>query len=407
MKIRLVRRSIAILASCVMLPCAALTVEGVHAAGAATAPSWIAHGASMKPGRLMILKLKRPVRATCSLRVTGPKVHPRKWTYAAGIGLIQFAVHPPAGVRAGTWTFAATCVPSGTTVVTHDSTKIKVKNARKGGVFIVGAHGPVVHVPVRRGTTRLHNLPPVGGRGGGSGNDYPYQGKQMDSGLDPWGEYYRECTSFVAWALHSRNNFDMPFFDNAIGWGSDAARRGYTVNSTPAVGSVAWGTKLPFGHVAWVSAVSGGSVTVDEYNEYGNGSYDQRTVPASTFQYIHFKDLPSAPTMPPPPVPPTQPPPPPAPTTYAETVGGVTHTWTNYSNAGGTQGASIATSQTVQIACKLTGFAVADGNTWWYRIASSPWNSSFYASADAFYNNGQTSGSLHGTPFVDPSVPSC
>jgi hypothetical protein len=95
------------------------------------------------------------------------------------------------------------------------------------------------------------------------------------------------------------------------------------------------------------------------------------------------------------------------PATPAETTGGVTHTWTNYQNAGGTQGPSIPANATVQIACKLTGFAVADGNTWWYRIAPSPWNSSYYASADAFYNDGATSGSLQGTPFVDPAVPNC
>jgi hypothetical protein len=101
------------------------------------------------------------------------------------------------------------------------------------------------------------------------------------------------------------------------------------------------------------------------------------------------------------------PPPQPAPSTYAETTGGVTHTWTNYSDAGGTEGASIASNATVQIACKVTGFKVADGDTWWYRIASSPWNNAYYASADAFYNNGQTSGSLSGTPFVDSKVPNC
>ena len=93
--------------------------------------------------------------------------------------------------------------------------------------------------------------------------------------------------------------------------------------------------------------------------------------------------------------------------TYAETAGGVAHTWTNYTNAGGTEGPSIASNQTVQIACWVTGFRVADGNTYWYRIASSPWNNAYYVSADAFYNNGATSGSLIGTPFVDPSVPSC
>lgn len=113
---------------------------------------------------------------------------------------------------------------------------------------------------------------------------------------------------------------------------------------------------------------------------------------------------PSAPPSQPQPQPPSQPAPPP---TYAETTGGNTNTWTNPSNAGGTQGPTIPSNATVQIACKLTGFRVADGNTWWYRVAQSPWNGQFYASADAFYNNGQTSGSLHGTPFVDGNVPNC
>jgi len=103
---------------------------------------------------------------------------------------------------------------------------------------------------------------------------------------------------------------------------------------------------------------------------------------------------------------PSEPPSSPVPT-YGETVGGVTNTWTNYTNAGGAQGPSIATSESVQVTCKLQGFTVADGNTWWYRIASSPWSNEYYASADAFYNNGQTSGSLLGTPFVDPAVPNC
>ncbi|MGZ6973528.1 MAG: hypothetical protein ACXVKQ_06305 [Acidimicrobiia bacterium] len=100
----------------------------------------------------------------------------------------------------------------------------------------------------------------------------------------------------------------------------------------------------------------------------------------------------------------TAPPPPP---TNGETTGGLAHTWTNYLNAGGTEGPSIPSNATVQITCALHGFPVADGNTWWYRIGSSPWNNAFYVSADAFYNNGQTSGPLAGTPFVDPAVPLC
>ena len=105
--------------------------------------------------------------------------------------------------------------------------------------------------------------------------------------------------------------------------------------------------------------------------------------------------------------PPPPPPPPPPARTWAETVGGNAHTWTNYANAGGTQGPTVAAYTTVQISCRVQGFRVADGNTWWYRIASAPWSNNFYVSADAFYNNGQTSGSLIGTPFVDPAVATC
>ena len=109
--------------------------------------------------------------------------------------------------------------------------------------------------------------------------------------------------------------------------------------------------------------------------------------------------------------PPTEPdtppvPPPPAPG-FNETVGGDAHTWTNHTNAGGTEGPLIPAFTTVAIACKLPGFKVADGNTWWYRVLQAPWSNQYYVSADAFYNNGQTSGSLRGTPFVDPVVPDC
>ena len=93
--------------------------------------------------------------------------------------------------------------------------------------------------------------------------------------------------------------------------------------------------------------------------------------------------------------------------TYTETVGGPTHTWSNYSDAGGNEGAVIPSGTSVQVECVTQGFKVADGNTNWYLIASSPWDSAYWASSDAFYNNGATSGSLDGTPFVDTAVPAC
>jgi hypothetical protein len=93
--------------------------------------------------------------------------------------------------------------------------------------------------------------------------------------------------------------------------------------------------------------------------------------------------------------------------TFTETVGSPTHTWTNYSNAGGNEGATVPTHRSIQISCVVQGFMAADENTNWYLIASSPWNNAYYASADAFYNNGATAGSLRGTPYVDPKVPAC
>ena len=105
--------------------------------------------------------------------------------------------------------------------------------------------------------------------------------------------------------------------------------------------------------------------------------------------------------------PPPTPTPPPPPPTWRETAGSDAHTWTNYSNAGGSEGTLIYSNQSVDIACKVTGFRVKNGNTWWYRIAQAPWSNQFFVSADAFYNNGATSGSLAGTPWVDPAVPNC
>ncbi len=70
-------------------------------------------------------------------------------------------------------------------------------------------------------------------------------------------------------------------------------------------------------------------------------------------------------------------------------------------------GRHIRRYQTVKVICRIKGFKVQDGDTWWYRIASSPWDGKFYASADAFYNNGRTTGSLLHTPLVDRKVRIC
>ena len=141
----------------------------------------------------------------------------------------------------------------------------------------------------------------------GSGNDYPYNdrtyGTYRTQDIDPWRFYYRECTSFVAWCLNSRNGVE---FTNSYGgvqwghaknWGYAAGSIGITVNNDPAIGSIWWSTAGDYGHVAWVSAVNGDDVTIEEYNHRKSyseepGRYGTRTLSKwSATGYIHIADI--------------------------------------------------------------------------------------------------------------------
>ncbi|MEX2646807.1 MAG: CHAP domain-containing protein [Gaiellaceae bacterium] len=116
---------------------------------------------------------------------------------------------------------------------------------------------------------------------------------------DPWGYYFKNCTSWVAWKL-SQNGYSMPAAGNAKQW-DDYFTGKVPVNSRPAVGAIAQTNAGAFGHVAYVDAVSkdGRSVTVSDYNKAGTGRYDIRTEPASNYTYIHVKDLASVDRQPP------------------------------------------------------------------------------------------------------------
>jgi surface antigen len=269
------------------------------------------------------------------------------------------------------------------------------RQALKGSVK--HAHVKVVHLNMK------------GGRGGGGdpGDDYPAELKNaaQDSRLDPWLEYNRECTSFVAWALHSRNGFDMPFHDNANKWGPRAAAAGFAVNRTPAVGSVAWSNAGTYGHVAYVVAVNGANVTVEEYNRDYHGHYSKREVSAASFTgYIHFADTPAEPD----PTPVVTPPPAPAPGTWTEqeTPNHPVNTFKNPHNASD-QGPAIPAGASVQVSCKLYDPTIEsvkpDG--YWYRIQSAPWSDAYYAPANTFMNGDPAGGPY--THNVDSAVKDC
>jgi surface antigen len=121
---------------------------------------------------------------------------------------------------------------------------------------------------------------------------------------DPWGFALRNCTSFVAWRLRMtngladfENHFGGVHWGNAAHWDEAAAELGYPVDDVPAVGAVAQTDDGPHGHVAWVAAVGEGTVTVEEYNLAVAGGYDERTVPVSSFRYLHLDDVSPAPYL--------------------------------------------------------------------------------------------------------------
>ncbi len=139
-------------------------------------------------------------------------------------------------------------------------------------------------------------------------DDYPYASSSAcpSCQADPWSFYKRECTSFVAWRLNNdnglafSNNMGGGHFGNAGEWKDNAVALGYTYNSTPAVGAVAWwdASDAPsVGHVAWVRSISGNNVTIEEYNWNSSHSYNVRTIAANNpTGYLHLKDMVSSPS---------------------------------------------------------------------------------------------------------------
>ena len=126
------------------------------------------------------------------------------------------------------------------------------------------------------------------------GDDYPWPYELRDyqgGGLSPLNYYYRECVDFVAWRLNRDAGYYAapykwvwsnltPLGGNASQWRYNWEQHGWPVSNTPVVGSVAW---FYGNHVGYVKSVNAdGTVTIEEYNYSSNGTYGQRTIPASS-----------------------------------------------------------------------------------------------------------------------------
>jgi surface antigen len=399
------------IALCASVVIAALGAVGISTSSAlAASHSRVALSVAATDEGLTV-HIRASAGSRCSLRVTAGDQSSAFAPVAVGKSdraTIKWAV--PASAPSGTWVVIASCV---------NRKKIRRRTAHIVLVNHGSGDGGLVSAEANA----------LGGKGGGSQSCATIAtapGGQACFIGDPFaiyqgGEDVGQCTWYAA---GMRPDLDGITTGNASEWLKEASGK-VPEGTTPVVGAIAVNTTADggVGHVAYVAGITnnGATLVLDEANlKYDERVYLNIETPASEFQgYIYGGPAGSGPgsssptpTPTPSPAPAPSPAPSPAPApppTYSETSGpGPVHTWTDYSDAGETEGPSIPDNSTVQIACKVTGFAVEDGNTWWYRIASSPWNSSYYASADAFYNEpGRTSGSLKGTPFDDPSVPDC
>src|SRR4051794_15032376 len=111
--------------------------------------------------------------------------------------------------------------------------------------------------------------------------------------ISPLGYGYRNCTDYAAWKLSQLGVSGTVYkgLGNANTWASRAPSHGATVNSTPSVGAIASSTSGTFGHVAYVTKVSGSTVYVAEYNKHNDGTYGTRSGTMSGLgftSFIHF-----------------------------------------------------------------------------------------------------------------------
>ena len=140
-------------------------------------------------------------------------------------------------------------------------------------------------------------------------NTYPWQGdcpEKQDYYGTVWNGYYIggyvcECVSYAGWKAYEAYGVVLAW-GNAYNWDDRARAAGYTVNRTPAAGTIGQVDGGAYGHVFWVESVNGdGSINVTEYNNaYATSLYSghshygdcgSRTISAGEvgrYNYIHL-----------------------------------------------------------------------------------------------------------------------
>jgi surface antigen len=125
--------------------------------------------------------------------------------------------------------------------------------------------------------------------------EYPWTAVEPfpSRGVDPWGFYYRQCTSYAAWKRASIGR-PLPAWGflgpaNAKQWPEWAGKFGMRVDTTPEVGAAAVYPVGEYGHVMIVEGIvsNGAQVLVSEFNADWGGHYSQSLWQVSSLIFIH------------------------------------------------------------------------------------------------------------------------
>ncbi len=119
-----------------------------------------------------------------------------------------------------------------------------------------------------------------------SWGDFEWYIGNKNNRRDKWENFYRNCTSYVAWKSANMGFEITPLgpgrsgLGDAGSWHINASRfPELTVGNEPKVGSFAVFASGPFGHVAYVEKITGDRVLISEYNLVADGVYSERWIP--------------------------------------------------------------------------------------------------------------------------------
>lgn len=123
------------------------------------------------------------------------------------------------------------------------------------------------------------------------GGGYPKQWceRPLDSVVDSWGMYNRECVSYTAYRVSGSGRSIPAGLGDANDWPARAQARGIMADGKPRAGDVAIRYGNDHGHSMYVESVnSNGTINVSQYNAHKTGTFSQATIGSQGLVFVHF-----------------------------------------------------------------------------------------------------------------------